>query len=160
MHGVDRVDHLAQQPLLGAADRDDDAELRRAGRAGGVRGGEDLVHREERIDVDAGLVTDGLRAERAVFGARTRLRVDEALELDLGTAPRQPHLVREGDERRQLVERQVRDGARFGVGSGAGARASRARSAVWSGMARQPIRTLPRSTVQTRALSTGPIISA
>ena len=119
LHRVDRVDHLAQQPLLGAAHRDDDAELRRAGVACRVRGVEDLVEVEEGVHVDAGVEPHRLRAERAVFGARARLGVDQALELDLGPAPREPHLVRERDQRRQLVEREVRDGERFVAGEAA-----------------------------------------
>ena len=55
VHGVDGVDHLVEQALLGAAHGDDDAELRRAGVAGGAGGGEDLVEVEERVDVDVGV---------------------------------------------------------------------------------------------------------
>ena len=77
------------------------------------RGGEDLVDVEEREHVDAGVEPDRLGAERAVFGARARLGVDQALELHLGPAPRQAHLVGERDERGQLVEREVGDRERF-----------------------------------------------
>ncbi len=52
LHRADRVDHAPEQPFLGAAHRDDDAELGGAGVTRRVRGGEDLVDVEERIDVD------------------------------------------------------------------------------------------------------------
>ena len=100
---------LREQALLGPADRDDDAELGRAGVARGVRRGEDLVEVEERIDVDVGVEPRRLRAERAVFGARARLAVDQALELHLGTAVLEPHPVGEGDDRREIVEGEGRD---------------------------------------------------
>ena len=79
------------------------------GVARGVRGVEDLVEVEERVHVDVGVVAGRLRAERAVLGARARLGVDEALELDLGAAVREAHLVRERDEVGQLVERERGD---------------------------------------------------
>ena len=109
-----------------------------------VRGREDLVDVEERIDVDARVVADRLRAERAVFRARARLGVDEALELHFGSAPRQPDLVRERDERRQLVEGEARPRASASARVRCRRSSSRARSAVWSSagwsdMARQPI---------------------
>ena len=83
---------------------------------GRARGGEHLVEVEEGVHVDAGVEPHRLRAERAVFGARARLGVDEALELDLGPAPREAHLVRERDERGQLVERELGDRERFVAG--------------------------------------------
>ena len=116
LHRVDCVDDASEQPLLRAAHRDDDAELGRAGVTRCVRGREDLVDVEERIDVDARVVADRLRTERAVLGAGAGLGVDEALELHLGSAPRQPDLVRERDERRQLVEGEAGDAERFGSG--------------------------------------------
>ncbi len=73
-------------------------------------GGEDLVEVEERVNVDTRVVPDRLRAERAVFGARARLGVDQAFELDLGSAPREANFVGERDERRKLVEGKLRDG--------------------------------------------------
>ena len=73
---------LREQPFLGPAHRDDDAELRGAGVAGGAGRGEHLVEVEERIDVDVGGVAGRLRAEGAVLGAGARLGVDQALELD------------------------------------------------------------------------------
>ena len=64
---------------------------------------------EERVHVDVGRVAGRLRAERAVLRARARLGVDEALELDLGSAVREPHPVRERHEVGQLVERERGD---------------------------------------------------
>ena len=119
MHRVDRVDHAPEEPLLGSAHGDDDAELGGARVARRARRVEDLVEIEEGVHVDAGAEAHRLRAERAVFGARARLGVDEALELDLGPAPRHPDLVRERDQRRQLVERQARDRERFVAGEAA-----------------------------------------
>ena len=116
MHAPDGLDDLAQEPLFGAAHRDDDAELRGARVARRTRRFEDLVDVEEGEHVDAGVEAHRLRAERAVFGAGARLGVDEALELDLGPAPREPHLVGERDQRRQLVEREARDCERFLTG--------------------------------------------
>ncbi len=116
LHRADRVDHASEQSLLRTAHCDDDAELGGTGIAGRVRGREDLVGVEERVDVDARVVADRLRTERAIFGARTGLGVDEALELDLGSAPSQPDLVRERDERRQLVEGERGHCERFGAG--------------------------------------------
>ena len=84
--------------------------------AGGARGGEDLVDVEEGEHVDAGVEPDRLGAERAVFRAGARLGVDQALELDLGPAPGQAHLVGEGDERGELVEREMGDRERFVAG--------------------------------------------
>ena len=75
----------------------------------GVRGVEHLVEVEERVDVDVGGVAARLRAEGAVFRARARLGVDQALELDLGAAVREPHAVGERDEVGELVERERRD---------------------------------------------------
>ena len=113
VHHVDGVDDLAQQPFLRTAHGDDDAELRRARGARGACRLEDLVEVEEGEHIDAGVETHRLRAERAVFRARARLGVDQAFELDLGPAPREPYLVREPDERRQVVEGEVRDRERF-----------------------------------------------
>ena len=106
---VDRVDDLGEEALLGPAHGDDDAELRGAGVARRVRRSEHLVEVEEGVDVDVGVEARRLRAERAVFGARAGLAVDQALELDLGPAVLEPHAVGEGDERRKLVEREGRD---------------------------------------------------
>ena len=113
LHASDRVDDAAEEPLFGPAHGHDDAELRGARVAGRARGVEDLVDVEEGEHVDAGVEPDRLRAERAVFGARARLGVDQALELHLGPAPRQAHLVGERDQRGQLVEREMGDRERF-----------------------------------------------
>ena len=106
MHRVDGVDDLGEQALLGAAHRDHDAELRGARVACCVRGSQHLVEVEERVDVDVGVEARRLRAERAVLGARARLAVDQALELDLGSAILEAHTVGERHERRKLVEGQ------------------------------------------------------
>ena len=115
VHEVDGVDDLAQQSLFRAAYRDHDAELRGARITRRARGREDFVEVEERVDVDLGVEACRLRAERAVFGARARLRVDQALELDLGTAVLEAHAVRERDEVGELVERLLRDGQHLGA---------------------------------------------
>ena len=70
---------------------------------------EHLVELEQRVHVDVGRVAGRLRAERAVLRARARLGVDEALELDLGAAVREPHAVGERDEVGELVERERGD---------------------------------------------------
>ena len=49
-----------------------------------------------------------LRTERAVLGARAGLRVDQALELDLGPAVREPHPVGQRHEVGELVEGELR----------------------------------------------------
>ncbi len=113
MHGVDRVEHLAQESFLRAAHGDDDAELGGPGIASCSRRVDDLVEVQERVHVDAGVEPGRLRAERTVLGAGARLGVDEALELDLGSAVREPDAVRERDEVRQLVERQRRQARQF-----------------------------------------------
>ncbi len=94
LHGLDRVDDLREQALLGPTHRDHDAELRRPGVARRPGGREDLVEVEERIDVDVGVEARRLRAERAVLRARPRLAVHEALELHLGPAVVEAHPVR------------------------------------------------------------------
>ncbi len=83
------------------------------GRAGGA---EHLVEVEERVHVDVGVVAGGLRAEGAVLGARARLGVDEALELDLGAAVGEAHPVGEGDEIGEGLEGQRGDGVDLGPG--------------------------------------------
>jgi hypothetical protein len=115
-HGVD---DLVEEPLARAPDRHHDAELGRPGVTGGPGGGEDLVEVQEGVDVDAGVEVGRLRAEGAVLGAGAGLGVDEALELDLRAAPGQAHPVGQGDQRRQLVEGELRH--RQGLVPGEGA---------------------------------------
>ena len=109
MHRVDRVDHLGEQPLLGPRTATTMQNWVAPASRVACAAASDLVEVEERVHVDAGVEAHRLRAERAVLGARARLGVDQALELDLGAAVREPHLVGERDERRQLVEREVGD---------------------------------------------------
>ena len=83
-----------------------DAELRRTGR-GGLDG---RLH--QRRDVQPGRAhrrgeQPGLRAEVAVLGAAAGLHRDDALDLDLGAAPAQPHLVGEGQQVGQVVVGQA-----------------------------------------------------
>ena len=104
MHRVDGVDHLVSSRSDRSANGDDDAELRGARGLRGAGGVEHLVEVEEGIDVDVGGVAGRLRAERAVLGARARLRVDEALELHRGPAVLEAHAVGEGDEVGEVVE--------------------------------------------------------
>ncbi len=108
-NGLHRVEDLGEEPFFRSAHRDDDAELGRTRVARGARGGEDLLEIEERIDVDVGVEASRLRAERAVFRARTRLAVDQALQLDFGAAVRESHPVGERHQCRQLVEWDLRD---------------------------------------------------
>ena len=92
---------LREQSLLGAAHGDDDAELRRARVARVACAAARTSSRSRNgVHVDVGVEPHRLRAERAVLGARARLGVDEALELDLGAAPGEADLVRERDQRR------------------------------------------------------------
>ena len=139
--GVHRLQHPGEQALLGVADRDDEAELRRARGAGRVRRRQHLVEVEEGIDVDVGVEPGRLRAEGAVLGTGARLRVEETLQLDRRAAIGEPHAMRERHEVRERVERQPGDrrhllsaqrlapvdelglGVREDVGSGHGARA-------------------------------------
>ena len=113
LDSVDGLDDLREQSLLGAAHGDDDAELRRAGVTGRARGADDVVEVEERVDVDLGLELRRLRAERAVFGARARLGVDQALELHLGPAPREADLMGERHEVGETVQRDGGSGTRL-----------------------------------------------
>ena len=83
-----------------------------------TRRADHLVEVEEGVHVDVGLEPGRLRAERAVLGARARLGVDEALELDLGAAVREPHPVRERDEVGELVERERCDRRDLVAGEG------------------------------------------
>ena len=78
-----------------------------------MRGPEHLVEVEEGIDVDVGVEARRLRTERAVLGARAGLAVDQALELDLGTAIFEPHAMGERYERRKFVERERCDRQHF-----------------------------------------------
>src|SRR6266542_3003657 len=113
VHGVDGLEHPAQQPLFRAADGHDDAELRSTGVARRARRRDDVVQVEEGVHVDAGLEPRRLRAERAVLGAGARLGVDEALELDLGTAVGETHAVRQRNQVGQPVEGKRRHRADF-----------------------------------------------
>ena len=108
MHRVDRLEHLPQKPLLGTPHGDHDAELGRARVARRPGRRDDVIEVQEREHVDTGLEPGGLRAERAVLGARARLGVDEALELDLGPAVGESHAVRERDHVGQLLEGERR----------------------------------------------------
>ena len=94
--------------LVGPAHGEHDAELRRAdgGRLAG--GGEQLVPVEERRGLHDGVELGGLRAEVAVLGAAARLGGEDALHLDLGPAPRQPHLVGQRGQRRHALVGQRR----------------------------------------------------
>ena len=109
VYGVDRLEDPAQEPLLGVADRDHDAELGGASRSRGPRRRHHLLEVEERVDVDVGVKACRLGAERAVLGACTRLGVDEALQLDGRAAVRQPDLVSERHQIRQDLEGEAGD---------------------------------------------------
>ncbi len=104
VHRVDRVDHAGEHPLRRPPHRDHDAELGGTRLPGRARRLEHLVELQERVHVDVGRVAGRLRAECAVLRARARLGVDQALELDLGPAVREPDPVRECHEVGQLVE--------------------------------------------------------
>ena len=63
-------------------------------------GGEHLVGVEEGGGLDRGVEAGGLGAEVAVLGAAAGLGRQDALDLDLGTAPGQADLVGQGGQRR------------------------------------------------------------
>ena len=94
-HEVEDALHGA---LVGPAHGEHDAELRGAEGGGLAGGGEDLGRIEEGRGLDRRVEARGLRAEVAVLGAAARLGRQDALDLDLGPAPGQPDLVRQGGE--------------------------------------------------------------
>ena len=100
---ADRLDargDLRQQPLVGSAHGGDDAELGRAG-LGGLLGG---LHQARDVQPRAAhgrREKPRLRTEVAVLGAAAGLEADDALDLDVGSAPRHPDLV---GKRQQFVE--------------------------------------------------------
>ena len=102
-HGGHQLLEALHRLLVGATDRQHDAELGRAdgGRLAGRR--DELVAVEERGGLHDGVELRGLRAEVAVLGAAAGLGGEDALHLHLGTAPGQPHLVGEGGERRHAL---------------------------------------------------------
>ena len=116
-HELEQALHRA---LVGAAHGEHDAELRRA-QLGGLLGrarSTSSVSRNGR-GLHLGLELRRLAAEVAVLGATAGLGREDALDLDLGTAPGQAHLVRQRRERRhgaaeaasrQLVERRCHGG--------------------------------------------------
>ena len=89
----DELEDALHGALVGPAHGEHDAELRGAERCGLAGGGEDLVGIEERRGLDRRVEARGLRTEVAVLGAAAGLGREDALDLDLGPAPGQPHLV-------------------------------------------------------------------
>ena len=98
----DALAHLRHQPLVRPAHGGDDAELGGAGR-GGLVGGLDQRRDVEPRRAHRRGEQAGLRAEVAVLRAAAGLHRDDALDLDLGAAPAQPHLVREREQVGQRV---------------------------------------------------------
>ena len=74
----------------------------RRARAGLAGRRQHLVGVEERRGLHLGVELGRLAAEVAVLGAAAGLGRQDALDLDLGTAPRQAHLVGERGERRHV----------------------------------------------------------
>ena len=89
----DEVEDALERALVGAAHGEHDAELGRAEGGGLAGGGEDLVTVEEGRRLDRRVEARGLRAEVAVLGAAAGLGREDALDLDLGAAPGEAHLV-------------------------------------------------------------------
>ena len=80
----DEVEDAPQCALVGTADGEDEAELRRAERGGLLGGGEDFVGVEEGRCLDGRVEARRLRAEVTVLGAAAGLGGEDALDLDLG----------------------------------------------------------------------------
>ena len=99
--GTDQFDQLVRDTLLPSLRGETEVEIRHL--QGCPRNidyyvPKHLVEVEERVHVDAGAEPHRLGAERAILGAGARLGVDEALELDLRSAPGHADLVGEGDQ--------------------------------------------------------------
>ena len=102
----DALAHLLHQPVVRPAHRGHDAELGRTGRGGLPR------RLDQRRDVQPDRAhrrgeQARLRAEVAVLGTAAGLQRDDALDLDLGAAPAHPHVVRELQQRRQVLVGQA-----------------------------------------------------
>ena len=108
---ADRLDaggDLGHQPLVGTADGGHDAEL------GGTGLGGLLGRLDQARDVQPGAAhrrgeQPRLRAEVAILRAATGFQADDALDLDLGTAPAHAHLVGQREQFLQVVVGQLQD---------------------------------------------------
>ena len=89
--------------LVGPADGEHEAELRRPHRRGLRRRPSDLVVSEKREGLDGRFELGRLGAEVAVLGAAAGLGRQDALDLDLGAAPGQANGMGEGGEIVHLV---------------------------------------------------------
>ena len=159
LHRVDRVDHAPQQPLLGPAHGDDDAELGRACVPGRVRGGEDLVEVEER---DRRRRREWWRTDCEQNAQSSGHAPDLAL-MRLSSSTSGPHqasrtLCASAISDGSSSSGRSRDGERFVTRERAGAREQR----PFGGLERHGGGSLLRRSVrqETRAARTGPIISA
>ena len=81
--------------LVGAAQRQHDAELRRAESGGLAGGGENLLRIEKGRGLDGRVEAGRLRAEVTVLGTSAGLGREDPLDLHLGPAPVEPDLVGE-----------------------------------------------------------------
>ena len=68
---LDRAQHLVQETRVGAADGDDNAEVRGAGRLSSPGGAEHVLQRQERVALGRRVEVDGLRAETAILRTAT-----------------------------------------------------------------------------------------
>ena len=100
---LDPVADLRHQPLVGAADGGDDAELGRAG-GRGLLGGLDQLRDVQPDRAHRRGELAGLAAEVAVLGAAAGLEADDPLDLDLRAAVLHPYVV---GELEQLGDRVV-----------------------------------------------------
>ena len=109
---------VCHQPLVGAPDRVDEAELARAQRRRLPGGGQHLVVGQQRDRLHRRVEARRLRAELAVLRAAAGLGREDALDLDQVAAPSQTHVVGQLGQRRdvrigqrrqrgQLAERQL-----------------------------------------------------
>ena len=103
---LDAVADLVHQPLVGAADGGDDAELGGAGRRG-LLGGLDQLRDVEPHRAHGRVNWPDWLQKWQSSGQPPVLRLTDPLDLDLGPAPRHPHLVRQleqlGDLRRRAA---------------------------------------------------------
>ena len=97
---ADRLDpssDAVEQAVVGRSYRSDNAELRRAGFCGLLRGFDEARYVQSNR-AHRRLEQPGLRAEMAVLRATAGLQTDDALDLDFGPTPRHSDLVSESEQ--------------------------------------------------------------